>query len=94
MARLTATHQHWLRVDHTRHPDADTRSILEIEEDIFDRCIGHGVLVGRGSWFRAEQDKPPTGLYFRATYASATPDQVTEAVRRFGQAVRESFRMQ
>ena len=89
-----AATQLWLRVDHSRHPDAGSKSILDIEEDIFDRCIGHGVLVGRGSWFRAEQDKPLTGLFFRATYASATPEQMTEAIRRFGQAVRESFRME
>jgi aromatic amino acid aminotransferase I / 2-aminoadipate transaminase len=49
------------------------------------------VLVGRGSWFRAEHDLPPTGLFFRATYASATPENMAEAIRRFGEAVGESY---
>ncbi|KAK2073027.1 hypothetical protein P8C59_007341 [Phyllachora maydis] len=84
---------HWLKVDHTQHPDAANRSILEMEEDIFNSCIDKGVLVGRGSWFRTEHDKPPTGLFFRATYAAASPEDMAEAIRRFGQAVRESYRM-
>ncbi|KAK3337184.1 pyridoxal phosphate-dependent transferase [Cercophora scortea] len=84
---------HWLKVDHTLHLDAGTRSILEIEEDIFDRCIAKGVLVGRGSWFRAEKDTDPTEMFFRATFAAATPENMTEAIRRFGLAIRESYRM-
>ncbi|KAK3942702.1 PLP-dependent transferase [Diplogelasinospora grovesii] len=84
---------HWIRVDHTQHPDSSTKSILEIEEEIFNSCIAKGVLVGRGSWFRAEQDKPPTGLFFRTTFAAATPENMTEAIRRFGEAIRESYRM-
>jgi aromatic amino acid aminotransferase I len=82
-----------MKVDHTRHPDANKRSILEIEEDIFNRCIEKGVLVVRGSWFRAEHDTVPTDMFFRATYAAATPENMTEAIRRFGEAVRESFGM-
>ncbi|KAB5579918.1 pyridoxal phosphate-dependent transferase [Coniochaeta sp. 2T2.1] len=82
---------HWLKVDHTRHPDASKRSILEIEEEIFNACIEKGVLVGRGSWFRAEHGTVPTDMFFRATYASATPENMMEAIRRFGEAVRESF---
>jgi aromatic amino acid aminotransferase I / 2-aminoadipate transaminase len=64
---------------------------MEIEEEIFNLCIDKGVLVGRGSWFRAEHEKPPTGLYFRATYAAATLEAMTEAIRRFGEAVRQSY---
>ena len=86
--------QHWLKVNHELHPEAFHRSILEIEEEIFNSCIESGVLVGRGSWFMAEQDKPPSGLYFRATYAAATPENMTEAIRRFGAAVRRSYRME
>ncbi|KAL1835054.1 hypothetical protein VTK73DRAFT_6358 [Phialemonium thermophilum] len=84
---------HWLRVDHTRHPDASRRGILDIEEDIFNLCLDKGVLVARGSWFRAERDKEPSDLFFRATFAAATPENMTEAIRRFGAAVRQSFRM-
>ncbi len=61
--------------------------------DIFNLCIQKGVLVARGSWFRAEHDKPPTGLFFRTTFAAATPKDMTEAIRRFGGAIRESYRL-
>jgi len=83
---------HWMKVDHKRHPDASRRSVLGIEEDIFNRCIEKGVLVGRGSWFRTEREKPLSELFFRATFAAATPGDMTEAIRRFGGAIRESFR--
>jgi aromatic amino acid aminotransferase I len=85
--------QHWLKVNHELHPHASTKSILEMEEEIFNRCIAKGVLVARGSWFRAEQNAPPSGLYFRTTFAAATPENMTEAIRRLGEAVRESFKM-
>lgn len=67
--------------------------MLDIEEDIFKLCIQKGVLVGRGSWFRAEHDKVPTEMFFRATYAAASPENMTEAIRRFGEAIEESFRV-
>lgn len=91
--RVSDTEQQWLTVDHTKHPDAGTKSIYEIEEEIFNSCIGRGVLVARGSWFRAEQDKPLSGLYFRTTFAAATPENMTEAIRRLGEAIRESYRL-
>ncbi|KAI2465074.1 PLP-dependent transferase [Annulohypoxylon bovei var. microspora] len=81
----------WLEVDHTQHPQASTKSILEIEEDIFKSCIDKGVLAIRGSWFRAEQDVPPSGLFFRTTFAAASEDDMARAIERFGAAVRESF---
>lgn len=84
---------HWLKVDHTKHPAWPERSILELEEEIFNRCIEGGVLVGRGSWFRAEHDKPPSGLFFRATFAAATKENMTEAIRRLGMAIRETYGM-
>ncbi len=51
------------------------------------------MLVGRGSWFRAEHDKPPSGMFFRATYAAATEENMTEAIRRLGGAIRETYGM-
>lgn len=85
--------QHWLKVNHKLHPDAARRGILEIEEEIFDSCIDKGVLVARGSWFAAEHHRPPTELFFRATYAAASPENMTQAIQRFGAAVRQSFRL-
>ena len=51
------------------------------------------MLVARGSWFIPEEGKAPTGLFFRATFAAATPDKMKEAIQRFGEAVRESYKI-
>ncbi|KAH6853679.1 pyridoxal phosphate-dependent transferase [Chaetomium sp. MPI-CAGE-AT-0009] len=83
----------WLKVNYELHPRAATKSIMDIEEEIFNSCISKGVLVARGSWFRAEQDAPPSGLYFRATFAAATPENMREAIRRLGEAIRESYQL-
>ncbi|KAI0102322.1 aromatic amino acid aminotransferase-like protein [Hypoxylon sp. NC0597] len=81
----------WLKVDHTQHPQATKKSILEIEEDIFKSCIDKGVLAIRGSWFRAERDVAPRELFFRTTFAAASEDDMARAIERFGAAIRESF---
>ncbi|PSR99395.1 pyridoxal phosphate-dependent transferase [Coniella lustricola] len=83
----------WFQVNYSLHPDAGKRSIVEIEQEIFEMCISKGVLVARGSWFAAEHDKPLKNLYFRATFAAAAPEPMREAIRRFGEAVRTSFRL-
>lgn len=83
--------QLWLKVDYSKHPHASTKTLAEVEQEIFDSCIDGGVLVARGSWFLAEKEKPMPGLFFRATYAAASAENMNEAIRRFGQAVRESF---
>ncbi|OTA86773.1 hypothetical protein M434DRAFT_399745 [Hypoxylon sp. CO27-5] len=81
----------WLKVDHTQHPQASTKSILEIEEDIFKSCIDKGVLAIRGSWFRAERDVAPRELFFRTTFAAASEEDMAHGIERFGAAIRESF---
>lgn len=53
--------------------------------------IDHGALVMRGSWFYAQNDVEHDTLFFRATYAAAPFDKIQEAIKRFGEAVRESF---
>ena len=53
--------------------------------------IEHGALVMRGSWFYAENDVQHDTMFFRATYAAAPFDRIQEAIKRFGDAVRESF---
>lgn len=83
--------QLWFTVDYSKHPSAGKRSLEEIEEEIFDACIESGVLIARGSWFRAESDKELPGLFFRATFASASAENMNEAISRFGKAVKDSF---
>lgn len=83
---------HWLRIDHTQHPDKEIKTTEEIEEEIFQSFIRHGTLLMKGSWFRADRSvKTRDSLFFRATYAAAESHQIDEAIRRFGDAVREAF---
>ncbi|KAK6068785.1 aromatic amino acid aminotransferase [Seiridium cupressi] len=84
---FTNTQQLWLKVDHTKHPDVSRKSLIDIEEEIFDSCIEKGVLACRGSWFLAEHDKPLTSLFFRTTFASASEEQMEVAIERFGSPV-------
>jgi aromatic amino acid aminotransferase I / 2-aminoadipate transaminase len=78
-------------VDYSKHPDANKRSLEEVEQEIFESCVAKGVLVARGSWFLTEKDKPLPGLFFRTTFATASSQNMNEAIKRFGQAVSESF---
>ena len=80
-------------MDSTQHPDVESKTILEIEEEIFNLCISKGALVACGSWFATDRSATPRDLFFRATYAAATPENMTEAIRRLGEAIRESFRL-
>ncbi|KAH8676848.1 pyridoxal phosphate-dependent transferase [Tricladium varicosporioides] len=82
----------WLRVNHHLHPAASSKSLADIEDEIFTSAISQGVLIGRGSWFTADRSGfKATELFFRATFAAASEEKMTEAIERFGAAVRESF---
>ncbi|KAK0617954.1 pyridoxal phosphate-dependent transferase [Bombardia bombarda] len=98
----------WFKVDPTLHPDArNGRTALDIEEEIFNLCIDKGVLVGRGSWFRVPEEpyphkvtlaekstkEEPNEIFFRATFAAATSENMTEAIRRFSEAVKEVYKL-
>ncbi|KXH43371.1 aromatic amino acid aminotransferase [Colletotrichum nymphaeae SA-01] len=92
--RLPPRTQLWLKIDHAAHPDSNaSRPLLEIEEEIFNSCIDKGVLCARGSWFRTEQDTPLKDLFFRATFASASEQDMDKAIQRLGAAIKESFRV-
>ncbi len=84
--------QLWLKVDWHKHPAAKTKSILDIEEEVFLAAVEQGVLVSKGSWFTAERESfVLEDLFFRATFAAASADKMTEAIERFGIAIREIF---
>ncbi|QDS67717.1 hypothetical protein FKW77_005735 [Venturia effusa] len=82
---------HWMKIDWRKHPHASTKSIEQIDEELFMSSINHGALVMRGSWFYANADENHDTLFFRATFAAAPFEKIQEAIRRFGDAVRESF---
>lgn len=82
----------WLKLDHTQHPDYEQRSLLEIEQEIYQLSVSSGVLVSCGSWFRAEPDKPLRNLFFRITYATASEDAMVTAIKRLSTSICKSFR--
>ncbi|CAI6038343.1 unnamed protein product [Clonostachys chloroleuca] len=84
---------HWLKIDWRKHPLASSKTILEIEDEIFMASIDQGALVIKGSQFYANKEENHDTLYFRSTYASAPPDKINEAIRRFGTAVRSVFKL-
>lgn len=64
--------------------------MLEIEDEVYHAGINNGVLSCKGSWFRAEADAGED-MFFRTTFAAATSEDITEAIRRFGEALRGVF---
>lgn len=62
-----------------------------LEERIWLRVIEEGTLLIRGSWFLPNQQQVVDKLFFRGTYAAAKGEQIVEAVRRVGKALREEF---
>ncbi|KAI9720010.1 MAG: hypothetical protein M1812_003136 [Candelaria pacifica] len=80
----------WMKIDWHQHPQAQTKGVDTIEKDILEACIERGVLVIPGSWFRSERDVGQD-LFFRATFAAAASDKMDEAIRRFGEVIREAF---
>ncbi|KAL1637191.1 Aromatic/aminoadipate aminotransferase 1 [Neofusicoccum ribis] len=90
----TAGMFHWLQIDWRKHPHASSKSITEIEEEIFLKAVDKGALVIRGSWFYAEPDAKHESMFFRASFAAAPSGHIQEAIRRFGEALRESFELQ
>ena len=98
----TAGMFHWISVDWTRHPTAKDKEyggtrtlpkVLEaIEDSIFHAAVGRGVLCSKGSWFRAEKGTDHE-LFFRTTFAAASAQQIEEAIKRFGEALRQEFRL-
>ncbi|KAI5786391.1 aromatic amino acid aminotransferase-like protein [Peziza echinospora] len=83
----------WMNLKPECHPEFGQRTFLSIEQEIFQTAIANKVLISPGSWFCAERDVPITQIFFRATFAAASADAMEEAIRRFGDAVKKSYRL-
>ena len=90
----------WIEVMWRNHPLAQTLSFEDLEEKIWQKGIEKNALLLKGSFFEARRYAPPEvgggrakeqSMFFRATYAAAPEGNIREAVRRFGEAVREEF---
>ena len=85
---------HWIKIDWTSHPGYGSKSVVEVEDEIFHAAIEKGTLTSKGSWFRAEVDNPGDEIFFRTTFAAAADEQVREAIKRFGEALRTVFKLE
>lgn len=85
---------HWIKIDWQKHPSKASKSLLDIENEIFHAAIDRGTLTSKGSWFRAETSNPGNEVFFRTTFAAADDDQVAEAISRFGNALRAVFHLE
>jgi aromatic amino acid aminotransferase I / 2-aminoadipate transaminase len=85
----------WIKVNWRKHPDfnagdGSANAFFAIEEHIFLAAVEKGVLCSKGSWFRAQRGTD-TEMFFRTTFAAASSGDIVEAMRRFGEALREEF---
>ena len=84
---------HWIKIDWQKHPAKNSKSMLELEDEIFLAAIDGGTLTSKGSWFRSETGDPGNDMFFRTTFAAAPNEKVTEAIRRFGDTLRAVFHL-
>ncbi|KAL7784559.1 PLP-dependent transferase [Trichoderma ceciliae] len=84
----------WLKVDWKQHPDAKSKSVDGLEEEIWLESISTGALVARGSWFRASTDVARDEVFYRTTFAAAPLPKIEEAVKRFGETIRKVFALE
>lgn len=70
-------------------------SSLQIEKEIHSAAIDAGTLVVPGSWFLPDEGQSGMDeVFFRMTYAAASTDDIREATKRFGAALRRVFYLQ
>jgi aromatic amino acid aminotransferase I len=50
-----------------------------------------GVLLSRGSWFKPDHDTIEEKMFFRATFAAASSENIDEAISRFAGSLRSQF---
>ncbi|KAJ5636087.1 uncharacterized protein N7484_009400 [Penicillium longicatenatum] len=82
----------WIEIKWKSHPLYKTGSDHPtIQKAIFNSAVKHKVFVTPGSCFWAESDAVEDRMFFRATYASASKEDLTEAARRLASAIKAEF---
>lgn len=89
----------WIRINPAEHPEAkavkcaggqDLTLLVKLEDRIYKKAMGFGVLISKGSWF-ASSSELPGDLSFRLTFAAAAHNDLKVAVQRFAQALDTEF---
>ena len=91
----------WVKIRWAMHPKAvdlcyggsAAAARLDIEDCIYIKAQEYGVQLSKGSWF-AVQDEPGDPIFVRLTFAAvAHEDDLHEAIRQLGRALRAEFAM-
>ncbi|KAK9365216.1 pyridoxal phosphate-dependent transferase [Lipomyces kononenkoae] len=78
----------WINVDYTKHPRRDN-GVEAVEMEIFEAGIENKVLILPGAWFKVNMEA--RNVFFRATFASVSAQDMALAIERFGEVLRKGF---
>ncbi|KAJ5139922.1 hypothetical protein N7448_003330 [Penicillium atrosanguineum] len=82
----------WIEIDWKSHPLYKTGAgHQKIQQTIFDSAVQKKVFLVPGTCFWSASELPEDRMFFRATYASASQEDLVEAARRFGDALKDEF---
>lgn len=91
----TNTHdfKQWIEINWKAHPSYKTDADHQIiQQAILASAVDHKVFLTPGTCFWSDVDGAvEERMFFRATFASASRDDLREAARRFGDALRTQF---
>lgn len=87
----------WIKVDATKHPKYKefNEDVLALEGQIYKTCIKNKVQVIPGHWFFVKDTKSQNlkgdSLFFRGTFCSVSPADLTRAIKLFAETLKEEF---
>ncbi|KAJ5776219.1 uncharacterized protein N7511_001230 [Penicillium nucicola] len=82
----------WIEINWKSHPTYKSGSGHQaIQDAIFASAVEQKVFLTPGTCFWSDIDSKEDQMFFRATYASASQGDLTEAVRRFANAIQCQF---
>lgn len=93
MVKANTNQQGWININWKLHPDVQKLGPREIETEIWNATAKAGTLIVPGSWFQPDPLIILPTLFFRINFASLQPEQMPEATKRFGDALRSSFKL-
>lgn len=97
----------WLKLDARKHPLYEKlgKDAAAVENHVYETGLANGVQMIPGHWFMVnDRTNPPqielpasedakSAIYFRGTFASVPSDKIQEALKRFGNHIREQFQL-
>ncbi|KAJ5396201.1 PLP-dependent transferase [Penicillium crustosum] len=72
----------WIKVKWTQFPNSHQLSAKMVESQIYDEAIKQGVILLPGSWFRPDQGRELSEVFFRLSFAPCTREVMEPALKR------------